>query len=196
MSKSNGGTTGCDTTQLIQGIYFFSYEQFRSIRPNSRDVVVSVSDRFYEADVTDGYLDVLRLKFSDVVSHEEVCGAHEGVVPFSTRHALAIAELLNRVITTGGVRYLLIHCYAGISRSAAIAWWASRYYKLPLLTNFPPHGLNKLVLATLPGKIGIPNTPTATDIETLRLGRTVAEIPQSWLVHPSLPQGQETVVDG
>jgi len=74
-----------------------------------------------------GWFDVLRLKFDDVD------GAHEGSREFSKEQAEQVVSYVRRVAPS--VDCILVHCHAGLSRSAAVAKFIAESQGLA----FPEH---------------------------------------------------------
>lgn len=85
-----------------------------------RKTILSITHPGEIADV-DHFESVYRLAFDDT---ETPCG---GLVMFDMEMAAGVIRLLD-----AGYPYLVVHCEAGMSRSAAVAFWASerRDYRL------------------------------------------------------------------
>jgi hypothetical protein len=75
-----------------------------------------------------GWHEVLRLEFDDIDVDEEP------YILFGEYHARQIEQFVQRC-NDNGLEGVLVHCNAGISRSAAVAKWISEKYGLPF-----PHG--------------------------------------------------------
>lgn len=77
--------------------------------------------------IKDGWYDVLRLQFHDV--DPDMSDAPGGVFQLMTeKDARLIKIFVERVAPD--IDVLLVHCAAGISRSAAVAKWIARRYSL------------------------------------------------------------------
>jgi predicted protein tyrosine phosphatase len=89
-------------------------------------VVISITDiNFADAPLQPGWLDVLRLRFDDIseISDDEY-------VRIGDVQARAIIQFVRRMHDDSRVEGILVHCWAGVSRSAAVAKWISERYGL------------------------------------------------------------------
>jgi predicted protein tyrosine phosphatase len=77
--------------------------------------------------IQDGWHEVLRLFFHDIDT-EQHTAPNGPYVLMSEIDARDIVEFVDRVAPT--IDVLMIHCRAGISRSAAVAKWVARRYSL------------------------------------------------------------------
>lgn len=103
--------------------------------------LISITDPFhYPAALKSGWQSVLRLEFSDIEQ------ASKPLVLFSEKDACAVIEFVRQSELDGCVG-VLVHCKAGISRSAAIAKWIAAEYKLQCDTTFD--GYNRHVYSTM-----------------------------------------------
>ncbi len=87
-------------------------------------VVISLSEWGAEpAKLRDGWRDVLRQEFHDIDEPQE---PYDLFTPDQARE-------INRFVDAhaGNSRGILVHCRAGISRSAAVAKWIAGRYDLP-----------------------------------------------------------------
>lgn len=76
-----------------------------------------------QAKLADGWHSVLRVEFHDITEEEE---------PYelmSSDHAKQIVDFVRRVAPE--VEGIIVHCRAGISRSAAVAKWICGQYRIP-----------------------------------------------------------------
>lgn len=136
------------------GVWFLSYEQFRRVRPVPEALVISVSDRFYEAEIGPGFAAVLRMRFSDVDPARET--VPRDAECFTPDQAGDLVVWCDRWLGGGQPTNVFVHCWAGRSRSAAIAWWISKQYHMRLQTDFTVRFMNSHVLRQLPGKHALP----------------------------------------
>lgn len=76
------------------------------------------------ANLQAGWKRVLRLEFDDIDTEEEP------YILFSEQQGREVIEFAN-FAATNGTEGILVHCYAGVSRSAAVAKWIADRYQLP-----------------------------------------------------------------
>jgi len=88
-----------------------------------------------------GWHSVLRLEFDDVDTPEEP------YIMFSPAHANQIIDFAEAARDSHEVEGILVHCQAGISRSAAVAKWIAEKYGLPYPDKYSLY--NKYVYSTL-----------------------------------------------
>lgn len=81
--------------------------------------------------VQDGWFDVLRLEFQDTDDSSELFA-------FDPLHARRIDDFVANAAELGAAG-ILVHCHAGISRSAAVAKWIALQYKLPFDNRYDQH---------------------------------------------------------
>lgn len=86
--------------------------------------VISISG-MNPAVLKDGWHSVLRLEFDDIDVEEEP------YIIFNELHAEQIIDFVTEACDSHEVEGILIHCQAGISRSAAVAKWIAERYELP-----------------------------------------------------------------
>lgn len=87
-------------------------------------VVISITQPGETVALKEGWHSVLRLHFHDIDVPEEP------YTLFGDRHANEIIDFLEGVAETGEIEGILVHCQAGISRSAAVAKWVAERYDL------------------------------------------------------------------
>lgn len=136
---------------MLTHIAFMPLARFLSLAPDPLVVVVSITDSSPRAvrPNLEGYHDALRLEFVDVA--EEHVGDAVGswpVEPTPEEHeklgelrgerlpalsdALAVRRFLDKHHAAANRLAVLVHCFAGASRSAAVAQWAATNYGIPL----------------------------------------------------------------
>ena len=93
-------------------------------RPAWRNwAVISITDlATFDAPLKSGWLDVLRLKFDDI---DDAAEEENGYVRMGDLQARAVIEFVLRMQEDKRCEGILVHCWAGISRSAAVAKWIS-----------------------------------------------------------------------
>jgi predicted protein tyrosine phosphatase len=136
---------------MFKEILFLNAEEMRRLPPSLDTVVVSMLDKSEEParPALEGFLDVLRLQFEDTYeeAHDEPPGswpdepvAHEyrrftvcdGERPPMLSDARAIVEFLARHQRAPQPLRLVVHCFGGVSRSVAVANWASARFWVPI----------------------------------------------------------------
>lgn len=136
---------------MFKEVIFHSLAEMRQVAPSPDAVVISLLDRSEESGrpPLTGFRDVLRLQFEDrseeghrhcpgpwpdeptEAEHARyVQGVHERVCTLTD--ARQIVEFLDRHHGSFDQLTLIVHCQGGISRSAAVAAWASVRYWAPM----------------------------------------------------------------
>jgi predicted protein tyrosine phosphatase len=120
----------------------FTSQQSACSRPawNNWAVISITAFGAEDARLQQGWHDILRLAFDDI-QHEEY-----GYVICETFHARSIISFVERC-NDEKVEGILVHCYAGISRSAAVAKWISERHGLTFPVDYDQY--NKHVYTTL-----------------------------------------------
>lgn len=138
---------------MFKEILFLGVDSMRHIRPSQSTVVISILDRS-EAESRPrlgGFRGVLTLEFED--TYEEIKLAKPGSWPDdptddehvqfaqgqgervpTLTDATKIIEFLKKHNSSPETFTLVVHCYGGISRSAAVASWAAVRYWVPIAT--------------------------------------------------------------
>lgn len=113
------------------------------IAPPPGWAVISITDRGRApADLKAGWCSVYRISFDDV---ENDWGGRFRCITDAQAHKLV--RYLERLRRHGGLDALIVHCFAGASRSAAVAVFAAAYFGVQLSGN--TEGLNRGVLRRL-----------------------------------------------
>jgi predicted protein tyrosine phosphatase/predicted alpha/beta-hydrolase family hydrolase len=144
-------------THMIDEVHFSSRYHAERVEGRLDTIVVSIHDRHAKPSLRSGFRDVLYLAFDDYDRERD--GADALMEPFTADQADTLKHWLETYLRAASSYKLLIHCHAGISRSAAIAYWAQRTYELDLKTDYPTYYLNRHVLKTLNPKIEPPQIP-------------------------------------
>jgi predicted protein tyrosine phosphatase len=137
---------------MFKEVLFHSLEEMRLVSPSPTTVVISILDVSEEfgRPPLEGFRDVLRLQFED--TSEEGNQYYPGPwpdEPTEAEHARYVQGPGERVSTISDARAILdflakhhnsfdqltlvVHCQGGISRSAAVASWASVRYWAPMV---------------------------------------------------------------
>lgn len=129
-----------------------SLKAVKSLAPSGRVAIISIRDSASVRDLPTfcGFREVLPLDMLDVCeehilqmpgswadepTHEQhfnYCGIPENFAP-SLSHVRAIHAFVDRLHDCAAELDLVVHCSAGVSRSAAVAGWASERFSVTLL---------------------------------------------------------------
>ena len=82
-----------------------------------------------------GFREVLAVAFHDVI--EPVRWGETELAPITPAQAHAVVAFLERWHADADALALLVHCEAGISRSAAVARFAAERYAIPVRSRWP-----------------------------------------------------------
>lgn len=136
---------------MIKDIVFLSVDQMKRVRPSTTSVVVSILDHSeaqYRPRLA-GFRSVLTLDFEDTyeetklaapgswpdepsdAEHARFCQGRGERIP-SLTDARKIVDFLFRHHRSDEALNLVVHCYGGVSRSAAVAAWASERFHVPI----------------------------------------------------------------
>lgn len=136
---------------MIEDIVFLSVDQMKRVRPCTNTVVVSIldlSEAQYRPRLA-GFRSVLVLNFEDTyeetklaapgswpdeptdAEHARFCQGRGERIPTLT-DARKIVDFLFRHHCSDEPLKLVVHCYGGVSRSAAVAAWASERFLVPI----------------------------------------------------------------
>jgi len=109
----------------MQHIVFLSRKDAEAQPADSNWAVISITEPLRKpAKLADGWADILRLEFDDVDEHGK------GAKLFTDQMAHHVLEYAEEVVNRG--QSLLIHCHAGVSRSAAVAIALGQKHRLPV----------------------------------------------------------------
>ncbi len=93
----------------------YNREQAVDLEPTEGTVMISISSPGDPADLKEGWEDVLRLEFHDVV---KIPKNMPEIRAFCTTHVDAIHDFIEKHIEDG--KDFAVHCDAGVSRSVAV----------------------------------------------------------------------------
>lgn len=134
---------------MLKAIHFMGYREVGFLEPDWGTVVISILDpteeecrpkRLHE------FRDALELHFVDVYErpgapnwpevmsteeHLTACSMETGKAP-EISDARRIVEFISRYHESTEEVSLVVHCYGGVSRSAAVAKWAGMTFQTPL----------------------------------------------------------------
>lgn len=136
---------------MLTRISFMPQARVLALDPFPSTVVISITDSspYAVRPTLAGFLDVLRLEFVDV-AEEQFCVAAGAWPPEPTSEehekfsgllgeriptlsdAIAIRAFLDKHHNKPEPVAVVVHCFAGASRSAAVAKWAGTVYDVPI----------------------------------------------------------------
>jgi predicted protein tyrosine phosphatase len=134
---------------MINKIAFISEYQATQTKPGDNDVMISITDG-HDADLEYGWNEgdnLLRVCFHDYDGTEDWI-SDKYYIPFDDTRANTIREFIENYHSSNKQHSLIVHCFAGVSRSAAIAKYASDITGV----NITPHpNYNRRVYSMLSG---------------------------------------------
>ncbi|GAB1394889.1 hypothetical protein MASR1M60_30530 [Rhodocyclaceae bacterium] len=130
---------------MIKSIEYLSLKEALEFQPKDSTIAISIlSPGRAQVALHPGINPVLRLYFEDTMGKE---GASPAPGIFNTNQAREILHFVRHHRDTPEPCHLLVHCEAGISRSAAVAVFAASECNIPLTGQFA--FLNSWVLSVL-----------------------------------------------
>jgi predicted protein tyrosine phosphatase len=93
----------------------YNREQAVGLEPVAGTVVISISSPGDQAPLKEGWEDILRLEFHDVV---KIPKNMPEIRAFCTTHVDAVHEFVDKHVAAG--KNFAVHCDAGVSRSVAV----------------------------------------------------------------------------
>lgn len=139
----------------IESVEHIGLEEMRRRTPSPNVLVISILDKTerdtHKAPNLAGYQGVLSLTFEDAseesrgmpsghwpdepsIDDHRKWASRKGQVP-STSHARSIAEFVEDHESREDSFHLIVHCFQGVSRSAAVALWVHQTTNAALLNN-------------------------------------------------------------
>jgi predicted protein tyrosine phosphatase len=126
------------TLPPVRKIEFLSEARAKKLAPMADSALISISD-WKDVELVDGWNHLLRLQFMDADVDEA------WMILFDDDMAQKTLDFVATLPPT--VTRLYVHCWAGISRSAAMAKFFSELFKLPFNENYTQY--NRLVYRKL-----------------------------------------------
>ena len=126
---------------MFRAVKYISRQAAESLRGDANVVMVSINEPGGEpARLMGGFAAVLRIAFWDVNTPHPVTREYKDesfvYTPITTQQAQEIAEFPDRWhAPPDGPELLIVHCRAGVSRSAAVARFAAERYGIELAQN-------------------------------------------------------------
>lgn len=134
---------------MIAVTTFISRRIFEEVHGSSDAIFISISGGTYpcsRASPKGEWKDGIFLQFDDVVS----CTSGNEYVLFNEESAAEIIAFVEKYSASFKKYNLIVHCHAGISRSAAVAKFVNDYFSVRKLDKFNTYKFyNKLVYRTL-----------------------------------------------
>lgn len=142
---------------MLKSVHFIPLNLAEKLEGRPDVIVISIHDRHFRPNLRSGFRDVLHLDFDDYDSERD--GLDPAQDTFTPEQAESLKSWLEPYLRADRDFTLLVHCHAGISRSAAVAWWAHKAHGVELATEFPVWYLNNHVLRVLDPGIATPLKP-------------------------------------
>lgn len=137
---------------MLVSVEFMSLKTVTALVPSQAIAVISLRDSSSVRDVPslDGFWGVLPVHILDIceehvlaepgawaleptpAQHLEYCGLPNNFAP-ALSHARLVRSFFEAIQEAEEPINVVVHCSAGVSRSAAVALWASERYGVPLL---------------------------------------------------------------
>lgn len=119
----------------LKNVVFMDREKAESKYGWPELAMISISSGI-PAKLQHGWHSVLRLQFDDIDVAEPEFQPAEPYVIFNEDHAKQVIEFVTAAKESGQVEGIMVHCHAGISRSAAVAKWIAEKYGLPFSESY------------------------------------------------------------
>jgi predicted protein tyrosine phosphatase len=146
---------------MVQSVSFLSEAKTKRLRPDPQAAIISITDswRGEQPRFRLGWGTVpLRLRFDDTETastFSPYSSGSTGYQAFDRQDAQVIVAWLDRHVQH--LNHIYVHCWAGISRSSAVAKFIAQRYDLPFDSTY--HEYNLLVYRVLCQTAGL--TPVA-----------------------------------
>lgn len=147
---------------MLSNVLFVGRHTVETCAPIQHWALISVGEPdSYDGSpkITPGWEHVLKLSFHDVSPNQD--GMDALLKYFGAEDAKAIVEFVRRVAPE--VEGLMIHCRAGISRSAAIAKWVCEEFNIPFNHKYDLYNIHvyQHLIATGKGLTLVDRVPAA-----------------------------------
>ena len=102
-------------------ISFMSQDKAETIIPDPNTALISIIGTDGWRKLKPGWEQILKLTFDDIEEKTE------DYILFNKQHALAILDFIQKLPPE--IDHIIIHCWAGVSRSGAVAKFLCEYYQ-------------------------------------------------------------------
>jgi predicted protein tyrosine phosphatase len=111
----------------LKKVHFLPERIAVQIKPEPNWACISITLPNTKANLKEGWSALLRLQFHDIGGNYGN-EADKDLVRMSDEQADSVIDFLDKISADETTEYLIVHCQAGISRSAAVALFAHEYY--------------------------------------------------------------------
>ena len=128
---------------MITQISFLAEYAAVQVPPRHETAIISITNPGEQAPLQAGWNHLLRIAFADASYDEKTIEFYSRMWKLSSlgfptkEHALAIRGFIDTLPTH--IDSLIVHCGAGVSRSGAVAKYASERFRLPFPANYDRH---------------------------------------------------------
>lgn len=136
---------------MLGTVIFISEAAAIRIIPRDTDALISITDA-RDADLHADWKHIIRVQFNDIDVVNESCWTVNGKPMyklFDEKKASQIRTFVNELYNDDAEINLIVHCHAGISRSAAVAKYVAERYDLDFPKSYSVY--NRKVYSTLNG---------------------------------------------
>lgn len=127
---------------MIKSVDFLSKAEMQRLAPSERTAVISITGAMGIPPSFRGFHGVLRLVFEDARQLDAKWA-------FNETQALAISGFVEGLHSSSQELDLIVHCKAGVSRSAAVAQYVARKTGCGFTRHKLSHGANRMMLRVL-----------------------------------------------
>lgn len=128
---------------MISQVSFLSENEAVQAPPRAETAIISITNPGDLAPLKTGWNQILRIAFADASYDENTIESYRRMWKLSSfgfptkGHALSILSFIDEL--PPHIDTLIIHCGAGVSRSGAVAKYASERFGLPFPANYDRH---------------------------------------------------------
>lgn len=137
---------------MLLDVIFVSQYNAEKIQPRDTDALISITEGKGEANLNNDWKHLIRVEFHDVDETNEELWTFDGkkqYIQFTEDIAKKIRDFVENLHQLDDAIHLVVHCHAGISRSAAVAKYVAERYALKFPSSYAVY--NRHVYSTLKG---------------------------------------------